>query len=330
MSKRTAEISLDFGIVYARKGDYYAALQYFLRSLNAYKAIGDKRYIFAISNNIGSIYREMEQFEKALIYFQETAKLVSDNDKEENIFRKIALHINIGLVYIGLEEYSKALKNYEDALSICEELGINEYKGTIYNNFGEVYELQEKYQKAISFYEKALPFRKENDNKEGLSKTLHGLSNSNYNLGKYNLALTQIEEALKINQSIGDREGTKENLKTIAYIYEKIGTKAQAFSSLKEYMILNDSLNEENRLENMLKVESEYKYKQEEMLLTSEVEILRKDQNLQQSRQTILLLSLFSTIIALFAAFCLAFCEKRNRCMSSYTNVVVLASGVSL
>ena len=305
-----APISLDFGIVYARKGDYYAALQYFLRSLNAYKAIGDKKYTSAISNNIGNLYREMGQLEKALVYFQETEKILGN--KEEYQTSKIALYINIGLVYIGLEDYDKALENDEMALDFCEKIDGDQHKGVIYNNIGEVYQLQEKYHTAISFYEKAMPFRKKNDNKEGLAKTLQGLAISNKQLGKYNLALTQIQEALNINISIDDREGKKESLKTIASIYEIIGTKEQAFNSLKEYVLLKDSLNRENRIENILKIESEYKFKEEEMLVVSEVEILRKDQKIQESRQTILLLSLVSVIIALFAAFWFFYQNKKK------------------
>ncbi len=70
-----------FGMIYQARGEYEKALEYFLRSEEIFKKLGDKAALGGSYNNIGATYLLGSEYEKALEYFersQENGKQVGD------------------------------------------------------------------------------------------------------------------------------------------------------------------------------------------------------------------------------------------------------------
>lgn len=89
------------GISYLYLGEYEEAINY----LKKFKA-KDKLVSVVATGAIGDAYSELEEYNKAVGYYEEAAK-TNPNDLTSAIYLKKA-----GLVYEQLEDYSKALEAY--------------------------------------------------------------------------------------------------------------------------------------------------------------------------------------------------------------------------
>ena len=124
-------------------------------------------------NNIGNVYLNAQQYQKALDYYQE-ALVISKEIK--NPTGEATNINNIGMVYDELEQYQKALEYYQQALAFNQKLK-NRYEEAInLNNIGGIYDSLKQYQKALNFNQQALVIAKEVNNLhlQGLTKNSIG------------------------------------------------------------------------------------------------------------------------------------------------------------
>ncbi|WP_161796409.1 tetratricopeptide repeat protein [Desulfosporosinus acididurans] len=102
-----------------------------------------------ILNNIGEIHRQLEQYEEALIYY-ENALVMS---KDLNNFGNMAgILINMGHIYRCLNQNIKTLNIYKDSLTYCRKIDDKIKIGEVLNCLGEAYEKLQKEHVALQYY----------------------------------------------------------------------------------------------------------------------------------------------------------------------------------
>ncbi|MEJ6584152.1 MAG: tetratricopeptide repeat protein [Crocinitomicaceae bacterium] len=124
------------GIVNKDKGFYVTSLNHYLNALNAARDIDDVGRISSCLNNIGSIYQQQGNFQKAKYYFLQSLEMES---KLKNPLQKSIRYYNIGDVYVALDSLDLALSYFNNSLII--EKKSNNREGIIYALLGvsEVY-----------------------------------------------------------------------------------------------------------------------------------------------------------------------------------------------
>jgi class 3 adenylate cyclase/tetratricopeptide (TPR) repeat protein len=172
-------------IYYRKEATYGKALNYLLQALPLSEAIGDKEVFGIISENIGEIYFYKNDDAKAVSYFKQSIKAISDAPntsfaynglgklylKQDNpnlalTYHEKALEISerlnsqpnvirslegIANVYVKLNDYPTALKYYHKARIIAEEIKANVDLKEIYQEMADTYSKTSDYKNAFIY-----------------------------------------------------------------------------------------------------------------------------------------------------------------------------------
>ncbi len=142
---------------------------------------------------------------------------------------------NIGLVYIYLENHEKALENFNQSLTIMEEVGDRRGFATTLNNIGGLYHnCLNKYEKALDYYNQALPIREEVGDISGLANTLTNIGLVHSSLKQYEKALDFHKRSLSIKEKEGNRPGIANSLSNIGGVYYFLGQHDRALEHMEK------------------------------------------------------------------------------------------------
>ncbi|MDD5501021.1 MAG: tetratricopeptide repeat protein [Candidatus Omnitrophica bacterium] len=103
----------DFGQVFASKGDYEAAEQFYLRSLRMFSRLKLKEGMGYCYLNIGEVYFSRKEFYKALSYYKKGLDISEKQGHGKNI---VLGYNKIGELYLEIGEASKAEYNFKRSL----------------------------------------------------------------------------------------------------------------------------------------------------------------------------------------------------------------------
>jgi CHAT domain-containing protein/tetratricopeptide (TPR) repeat protein len=182
-------------------------------------------------NNIGGVYDDLGQKQKALEFYQEALSIwkeVGDRAGEAATLN------NIGGVYSALGQKQKALEFYQEALTIFQAVGDRAGEAVTLNNIGGVYDDLGQKQKTLEFYQEALTIRKVVGDRAGEAATLNNIGFVYSALGQKQKALEFYQEALTIVQAVGNRAWEATILNNIGLVYDDLGQKQKALEFYQE------------------------------------------------------------------------------------------------
>jgi len=206
-------------------------------------------------NNVGVIYKNAGEYEKAIEYYQENLRIQEEIGHTLNMARSRA---NIGNVYFyfGLD-YDKALEYYNTSLELFRQY-VEKYSAdgeeeavmtgqagmaNIYLNIGMVYKERKNMGMAIDNYRKALRIFREIDDKTGIANTQNQMGLVYLEGGSYENALTASMNALNLYREIGNRKEVAATLKNVGTIYYRWGRYEQALDYFNQSLKINQELN---------------------------------------------------------------------------------------
>jgi len=150
-------------------------------------------------NNIGQIYSNQGQYEKALTLYQQALTIYQEI--RNRLGEAITLN-NIGQNYDNLRQYEQALKFHQQALAIYKEVGDKAGIGIALSNIGQVYEQESKFAQALNFYQQALAIHREIGDKSGEGIALRNIGSILLQTGKFTDASTTLQEGIKVLESL--------------------------------------------------------------------------------------------------------------------------------
>ena len=197
----------NIGAVYNELGEKQKALEYFNQSLPLRRATGDKAGEAATLNNIGLVYFELKEKQKALSYFNQSLLLRRATGNKAG--EAVTLN-NIGAVYDDLGQKQKALEFFNQSLLLSRVTGDKNQEARTLNSIGAVYfDLKEK-QKALLYCNQSLPLSRATGDKAQEALTLYNVSYLERNRGNLNVALTQMEASITILEDLRTKIGSQE------------------------------------------------------------------------------------------------------------------------
>ncbi|MFT9600493.1 tetratricopeptide repeat protein [Mesobacillus sp.] len=141
------------GELYTLKGQYALAEEHNKRALICYEEelLSEKldahsdiyRSIADIKHNLADLYRNTNEYNKAIIAYQEASDILEKRFLDETeVFEKIALiYTRLGKLYKLLSRYDKAKQFYEMALEKCSKvIGLGRGTSSIYAVKGQIHE----------------------------------------------------------------------------------------------------------------------------------------------------------------------------------------------
>jgi len=330
-----------------RRGDFHIALTHLQHALQYFEDADDAEGIASIYNNIGVIYKNWGDYEKATIFYHRALEI-----KEKNKTAKGSIansYNNIGILYFFQENYSKALEyiqvaekinrdcgnvnalagNYTnialihnreghhdtaleylaESLKIKEELGDKLEITVAYREIGEVHKQQGKYDEALNSYLKGLAIREEIDSRHGIGFFCNRVGETFMLIGKFDEAITYLERGLKINLEIGSKEFIKESHQFLSKTHALKGDYKKAYDYLSEFISVKGELFNEERTKAINEVQAKYEAEKKDL----EIEKL----NMEQQH-----LSDINDELELFAGKAAHDLKEPLRMMSSYSGLL--------
>lgn len=305
------------------KGNYPQALASNLKALLLWekleiKSPADKKQLLLNQTsrtiaNIGSIYRDQLDFEKALEYY---LKAMEAFEKLNNKHAVAAVGGDIGNVYFSNNDYSKALEYYFKVLSMKEELGDKTEIAITLGNIGNVYYAQKDLNKSLEHFQKAQRLAEES----GIASLNSGLlgnigavyiergksaDNTGNSKRMFLVAEKYIAEALKLSLETGDKDGTKEWYQNLSMINSELGRHKEAFQFYKLFTIYKDSLQNEQNTQEQTRIEMNYEFEKREAVAKAEANKQAAVAEAEKKKQQIILLSVVGCLLLMvvFAGF---------------------------
>ncbi|MEO6490540.1 MAG: adenylate/guanylate cyclase domain-containing protein [Ferruginibacter sp.] len=137
------------GVYYIKPSTHNKALQYYLLALPICEELGKTEELGAISVNIGSIYFDNNDDNKAMLYFNKALKAYGNSEGSLNAYNAL------GKVYARESKFDLALRNHNQALTLAEKLSIKISIVQSLMGVGSVYVKKQDFKSAIGHFQKA-------------------------------------------------------------------------------------------------------------------------------------------------------------------------------
>lgn len=147
---REAAMFLDRNaMLFWRHNQLRKAVDYFNRSLDLNRRLGNQNGIAGINSNLAFIYADLEEYEKAYEFFELTLAVRKTVGNPEGIFSAL---VNESVVLNKLQRYSLAVSKLEEALGYAREMNSERDMRSVYGMLSETYQRMGDVEKALYYY----------------------------------------------------------------------------------------------------------------------------------------------------------------------------------
>lgn len=244
---RLAKVLYNKAYLLYYEGNYIESEIEVTKALNLLKNENNLLYQYRCYSLQGSNLLELEEYKKALIYFNEASNILielqkQNKDKDSFYDYNITNTIDICNVYDKQEKYKKSIIELKKILNSNKVQNLPNLYHAVIGNLGYSLMKNKKYGESKKYFEKAIALTKKNKNTQGyLYKII--------NYGEYHLltkdtieAKKYLDEALSLAKNL---KSGKEILITLDFL--SIADKKNAAEYKTEYIRINDSIIKKQR-----------------------------------------------------------------------------------
>lgn len=241
------------GSSYWYQGVYEVAQNYYLAAARQYQALNDSLGLGKMYNNIGEVYKKLEQFDKSLEYQLLSLKL----KRSDPASQRLTLY-NIGEIYLGLNQLDKANDYLNRALDLAKLADDKRVIAYCYWSYGNIRAKQKKYTDAIGFYQLSENIWLSLGEKRSLVQTYQDFAAAYRKLRNFEMAEAYLKKAQTFAGEIHAQDLEARN-----YLYKFQLDSAQrkfdkALLNLYRYNTLNDSLYNNSKAEQINRLQTIY------------------------------------------------------------------------
>ncbi len=213
--------------------------------------------------NLGYIYMDLEQFDKAEKYFLNALK---DSSKIELKAYVNMNHHSLGLNYSRWGKYDKALKHNKIALDFYRKSGNKLYEFDVLNNIAVVFNRKNQLNDVVIYANKALKIAKEINHQLAINGAKQTLASAYIDLGQFEQAEKHLLEISKdtVNLNLISRESKAAIYQNFASVYEGKKNYRKALIYFTRFKEVNDSILIDKRDSNVTEIETKYQTEKKE------------------------------------------------------------------
>lgn len=289
----------NLGMFCWNNGEFKEALDYFYQALdfsrthNPENEGGRDTYY----NNIGLIYQELQQFEKAIEFHDKALKIRLEYDRTKDM---AGSYNNLAICYKNLGQLEKAEKYINLAIDYAKEANQPRLVYQFHDTLGNILNLQGKYKQAEEAYLVALRLPEDYTNKViAQFKTLPNIIDVYYNTNQFEKAQNAIAEADNLIKQDSTLFNYSESFYiNAAKIYYALQQPEKANAYFKNYEKVKDSLFSKENAQALADVEVKLKTKEKEAeLAQTKSELLEKELKVRQ--QNLIIYGSLSALVIL-------------------------------
>ncbi len=239
--------------------DYQKALTYDPKESKLFEAI--------ILNNIGIIYDELKQHDKALVNYKKYLAVSIELKNKET--EAMALG-NIGTIYQQSGNYDSALYYYTTALARTKEIGNKRLETNVLCTLSSIYKETGKNELAIEYAEQSIQMADSSGNLYVKAPALNNLAWAHLNLSHFDKAEAYNKQSLAVSKELNNIEWQYESWNVLYTNYEKQHKPALALEAYKNYILLRDSAVNDEKKQEITRKDMLFEAEKKEAVLNAE------------------------------------------------------------
>jgi len=174
LNKVLTAVITGLGLIYLKKGNNDAALDFFNQSILKCKELDYLKGEARNYGNIGSIFDFSGNFDRALEFYNKQLEINKKLKDKVGISFTIG---NMGIVYYFQGKYIEALKALRTKLKLSNEIGNKKEISVALGNIGNIYFEEKKYKKAMEYQLKKLKISEEMNDLESIGYSFVNIGN---------------------------------------------------------------------------------------------------------------------------------------------------------
>ena len=219
----------NIGIAYRFKSDYENAIHYNLEGARMLENKGYTNIESSLYDGLQVLYMTLSQYDKAIVYGEKA--VTAGRLVRDKTQLAVALS-NLALSYMELERLSDAKNVSTEAITISETINNKSVEGAALNNLADIAIRQGEFALIKRYCEKSLLIHQELNSSEGVAISKRGLAIYYLSQQDFGKARKFADEALKINVENNYLLEKSQCLKTLSHIYFAMHNYSEAFKYL--------------------------------------------------------------------------------------------------
>ncbi|MBL4707894.1 MAG: tetratricopeptide repeat protein, partial [Flavobacteriales bacterium] len=288
---------------------YQASIDLLFETLEIYEALNHSTRIAKTMGAIGRLYCDLNQLDKAEVYFNKLKEL-SIHQKSNEL--EVSSLNNFGQLYCAQGKHEKSLNSYQKVLSIIEKVNLGPITlASCLNEIGKQYEHIGDWKTAVTYFKKGIKVGLSLKSPKKQTVQLNNLSNAYLNLNELSKAEANATKSIKLGEEFDLPKSIMASAKILANIKARQKQHKEALFYYKLATSIKDSLANINIGNLLIQKEAEYKVRQKDqqiIVLEKEQEVQKltvanQEIQLEKQRQNQLLLLLGVSLLISISAF---------------------------
>jgi len=221
------------------RGDMSVAFTNYLAALELFQTTNNLRGQGMCYNNLGNIYRNWYEFDKAKENYEKAIKL---GDQQADKAGLSARYNNRGLLFLSNEEWDAAKADFDYAMQIDKDLGDERGIATRTRNIGILQMLQSQWKAAQKQLDDALKIDNDLGNDGGIAEDEFQLGRLAQSTNDNETAEDHYKNALKLAESLQNAPLMKNILEQEVKLYDAMGSTALLHKAETELAKVNSLL----------------------------------------------------------------------------------------
>ncbi len=217
------------GTIYRNVGSYAKALELHMEALRVAKKNDDLDGMARINNSIGILYSEQKDSKRAIEYFTKTKNLAQQ--LQDNKLLEIAL-TNLGFDYALIDELDSAQTHTLRAYELAVRQGNKNSSGVLFLNLGYVHYRKKEYPLALAYYRRSVPISEAVNDKRYLGQTYFEMARTFRETNTLDSCLIYAQKSLELAKEVDNPKGTLDVSTLLTEFFED-RDKAKAYEYFK-------------------------------------------------------------------------------------------------
>ena len=252
--------NMNVGAIFYLLNNYDQALKHYLEDAKIME-IYDTTGLPGLYGNIGMLYNDIEQLEKAEFYLNRSMNLVVDSIEVEEIIKPLNV---LGIVQRKKGDYKKSEKSLKKAIELADD-NPRFYRdiADIHSNLAELFKKTENHKNEVYHIKKSIEYYEKINNPTNIAYGRQLLANYYLDRGESMKAEAEIKKALDYFNSVEFPMKSKRDFyATYAKVLHAQKKHKEAYDQLNLGFQLFDTLFSLQKIEQTSKLETKYFYQQ--------------------------------------------------------------------
>lgn len=212
-------LMIDMADFCKNNSDIPQASDYYAKSLQIRKEIGDPRLLVDIYQYLGYTKFVLAEYDLALECFFAELELC---DKIDDHMPGINALISIGGVYIYMKKLDLALDFLQQASQLAEESGEISALGNSLSNIAAIHSMKGDHEHALEIYQKYLIALEKQDDKKSVATVWGNMGTIYQEMGDLDNALVYTEKSIDLTKEFGNFQSLSSRYIVMAEIYNEL------------------------------------------------------------------------------------------------------------